>query len=392
MSLKNKKITGLDGGYYAIKGFEFQIDKTLLEVLTTSNDQSVVRLEQIQDIDTDDYVMQVKYKEATKLTPSVLRKPIIQLIEEYRSHPNKDYILYCYFFDNNGHTENVDSELLDRILGVEKDNFSDTLRNNFLARFKLRFSPKFQQQYESVLHNLQNLSFCSSVDESQYYYSILVDFLRKKVINNSPDNISSRQITKEELLSHLNNGRRIVFMPAYKEFIGQLAYLKLLKSRFLKPRKNQNTILKFGDVEVEDSYTLGALTYEIVENHYYKATHDVKPLTFIIPDDKIREVKKYFISQDCPFNDGYESIQFNQKLFESSVIINKKSSGRKTTNSLSKTSFKARIVSESTFDKLSEFGMQGSWILINASRHPLIGDSGFQVINQLNTQQILKLF
>ena len=92
----------MDGGYYAIKGFEYQIDKTLLEVLSSSDADAVLCLEQIQDINNGDFVMQVKYKESAKLTPSVIRKPIIQLINEYNSVPTKKYILYCYFGDTNG--------------------------------------------------------------------------------------------------------------------------------------------------------------------------------------------------------------------------------------------------------------------------------------------------
>ena len=87
----------MDGGYYAIKGFEYQIDKTLIEVLTARDHESVICLEQIQDINTDDFVMQVKYKESAKLIPSVIRNPIVQLISEYNSVPTKNYILYCYF-------------------------------------------------------------------------------------------------------------------------------------------------------------------------------------------------------------------------------------------------------------------------------------------------------
>ena len=172
----------MDGGYYAIKGFEFQIDKTLEEVLNASENNLAIRLEQIQDIDSDDFVMQVKYKEATKLNPSVIRQPIIQLIKEYRSEPDKDYILYCYFANNNGYTEDVDSELLDKILGIKKDDFTDELKKGFLNKFQLRFSPEFQEQYESVLKLLQNFSFCNSLEEAQYYYSILVDYLRKKAM------------------------------------------------------------------------------------------------------------------------------------------------------------------------------------------------------------------
>jgi len=195
----------MDGGYYAIKGFEYQIDKTLYEVLTINNDEAIIRLEQIQDINTDDFVMQVKYKEASKFTPSIIREPIVQLIEEYISNSNLNYILYCYFFDENGYDENVDLTFLNKILGREKDKFSDNIKTNFLTKFKLKFSEEFHNQYLSVLQKLNELSFCNTIDEAQYYYSILVDYLRKKVVNNSPTQLNARQVNKKEILLHLNN-------------------------------------------------------------------------------------------------------------------------------------------------------------------------------------------
>jgi len=175
-------------------------------------------------------------------------------------------------------------------------------------------------------------------------------------------------------------------MPAYRDFIGQQAYLKLLKTRFLKPRKNQNTIFLFGKVEVEDSLTLENLLFIITEKHYYKPTYDVKPLTFIIPDENLYTVKSYFIDNDCLINDGYESISFNQKAFEAPAIINKKN------NNLTNTSFKVRILSQTTFENLLEFNINGFWVLINTSNHKLINESSYQVLNNLNTKQILNLF
>ena len=55
-----------DGGYYAIKGFDYQIDKTILEVLKQPNGDEEVAIEQIQDINTNSYVIQDKYKETKK--------------------------------------------------------------------------------------------------------------------------------------------------------------------------------------------------------------------------------------------------------------------------------------------------------------------------------------
>ena len=71
----------MDGGYYAIKGFEFQIDKTILEILGTDKD---VSLENIQDVNTDSVVIQVKYKETQEYSDNKIREPVLQLIEEFK--------------------------------------------------------------------------------------------------------------------------------------------------------------------------------------------------------------------------------------------------------------------------------------------------------------------
>ena len=55
-SAENKHKTRIDeGGYYAIKGFLYQFDKTLIEVIT--NPQTSVAFENRQDIDYEDYVL-----------------------------------------------------------------------------------------------------------------------------------------------------------------------------------------------------------------------------------------------------------------------------------------------------------------------------------------------
>lgn len=181
-------------------------------------------------------------------------------------------------------------------------------------------------------------------------------------------------------------------MSAYKEYRGGQEYFKLLKARFKKPIKNQETIIITGKVIESDSCPFSSLIYQIIEKHYYKATHDIKPLTIIIPDEKVLEVKKYLIENNCPFNDGYETIHFSRKYFITAAIINKKTVGKKTSSSLSKTSFKARIISFSTFNSISELGLNGSWILIDSEKHELLGESPYQIINNLETEQLLKLF
>lgn len=381
----------MDGGYYAIKGFEYQIDKTLLEVLSSANADEEVFLEQIQDINNGDFVMQVKYKETAKLTPSVIRKPIIQLINEYNSDPSKTYILYCFFGDTNGHSETVDVNFLNEILGVESANFSSSIKNQFLTKFKLCFSEDFQTQFLSVLTKLQVLNYCNSREEAIYYYSIMEDYLRKKVVNHPPSDMSNRKVTKNEILEYLGNGRRIIFTSAFKEFKGEQAYFRLVKSKFKKPIKNQHTIIVLGSIK-EETVDFGNLIHQIIKKHYNKATYDVKPLLFVIPNDKVEHVKIILIQEESVFNDGFESIKFNESLLFSKPIINRKTSAGRATSSLSKSSFYSRVISKSTFETITEFDFNPSWIFIATDKNPRLDSINYQIINDLNTDQLLKLF
>lgn len=381
----------MDGGYYAIKGFEYQIDKTLIEVLTARDHESVICLEQIQDINTDDFVMQVKYKESAKLIPSVIRNPIVQLISEYNSVPTKNYILYCYFGDTNGYSETVDIDFLNEILGSESKKFDTPTKEQFLTKFKLCFSEDFQTQFLDVLSKLQGLGYCNTKEEAIYYYSILEDYLRKKVVNHPPADMANRKVTKNEILEYLESGRKIIFTSAFKEYKGEQAYLRLVKSKFKKPVKNQNTIIVLGSVK-EDTVDLGNLIHQIIKKHYSRATYDVKPIMFVISDDKVQHVKRILIKEKSFFNDGYESISFSQDLFFSGPIINRKKSGTRVNDSLSRSSFYSRVISKSSFDTITDFDFNTSWLLIETNQLPRIDTVNYQIINDLNTNQLIKLF
>jgi len=382
----------MDGGYYAIKGFEYQIDKSILEVLSTDDLNQNVCIEQIQDINTESFVMQIKYKEAAKLTPSSIKKPIIQLIEEFKNNQNKEYILYAYFSDTNGYSENVDIDFLNNILGKGISNYTEQIKSQFLLKFKLIFSETFHDQFQSTLAKFQDFDFCNSKDEALYYYSIVTDYLRKKIANNPPNQIQERKISKKEISDYLANGRKIVFTSAFKEYLGEQAYIKLLKKQFTKPFKNQQTFIMFGDISDTASMSLSSMVYQIITKYYHKATHDIKPLTFIIPDNKVNEVKKHLISEGSLFNDGFETIDFSENLFFSPPIINRKNSGKKPSSSLSKSSFYSRILSISTLDKLTKIEGNPMWILIESETHNLVIGSNFQTISGLNTDQTLNLF
>ena len=63
-----------DGAYYAIKGFIYQFDKTILEILNQNDENKFVKIEQEQDLEYENYVVQVKYYETVYTKPQQKQK------------------------------------------------------------------------------------------------------------------------------------------------------------------------------------------------------------------------------------------------------------------------------------------------------------------------------
>lgn len=61
-----------DGGYYAVKGFLYQYDKTIFEIL--KNPETEIKFELVQDINYEDYVIQIKHKETQDFYNSKISK------------------------------------------------------------------------------------------------------------------------------------------------------------------------------------------------------------------------------------------------------------------------------------------------------------------------------
>ena len=381
----------MDGGYYAIKGFEYQIDKTLLNVLESSDPKELVSIEHIQDIDNSSYVTQVKYKETAKFIPSAIKNPVKQLFEEFRKNPNKEYILYCYFDDLNGYDEKIK---IDLILGNDKNKYSAAEKKAFAQKFKIVFSENFQTQFQNVLQKLVDLEFVTDKEEAIICYTNLVDFIRKIIVLNPPGQERNRNCNLEQLKELVVNNKKTIFNASLLEYYGRRKYYKYVKSQFIKPSKKRPNTLIFGAIQESSQLALKVLIEQIVTTHYYRSTHDIKPLTFVVNQPCINDIKTYLISQEILFNDGYESIEFNENIFFSKPIINKKISlSGKATQSLSKTSFKLRLISRSTFEKISTHSIiPERCYLFDAKEIKLYETIPTIKIEKLDTSEILKLF
>lgn len=397
-SMTTRTIT--DGGYYAIKGFAYQIDKTILELLNTTNENEKIYIEQIQDISLNDYVIQVKYKETAKLVSSQINKPISQLIEEYKKNNQRKYILFVYFADLNGYDNKVDQnkkiikETLDELLGNKKNDFTEQEKINFVNNFYLNFAPEFQTQFNNILIGLKEKGFGNTDDEAVFYYANISDYIYKKVCNNPTADIQNRTCTQKEIFDYLKNGKKLIFNSAFKEYKGEEQYLKFVKAKFVKAKKNQENFIYIGNINTDSSVTRGKLVVDIIDKYYRGATYDIKPLTFIISDSFVEDIKKELIAEDIIFNDGYEHIQFKENAFFMKPIINRKTARNGSAlDTLAKISFKLRILSSSKFKEIADCIIQPKIIYyFDSNILDNFESSSFLKIDNLNTKQINDIF
>jgi hypothetical protein len=346
----------IDGGYYAIKGFDYQIDKTILEIVSCNDENRPIFIEQIQDINAANFVMQVKYRETQSFLPSKIKAPIIQLLDEFiRSAASEDriYYLYCYFLDRDEGDHILTLDYLNQILGNKSGQFSEAVKKQFVANFVLIFSPDFQAQFNKVIEQVKNVFGCATHEEAVIHYATIVRELRAVVVANTDP--KKRVFTRRELTTLIANNKKIVFDSELTQLMDETKRFKLVQSNFVRLRKNHINYIFIGDIEPDASMSLKKLVIDFITDYYDNATRDIIPPTLIISDAHTNDLKKELIKKEIIFNDGYETIQFNYKVFTIPPILNPKvtSGGKKATDSLGAISFKVRLISLSTYEAIA---------------------------------------
>ena len=298
----------VDGGYYAIKGFDFQIDKTILEILI-SNNNTPISFEQIQDISTDSFVMQIKYKETQNYTLTKIKDPIIQLINEYKKEPQKNYYLYCYFKDIKEKNKKFIYDELKQIL--KKTGFDRTTIQDFCSKFELRFSKKFNEQFKEVVSKIQEIGNCDSFDEALVFYGNITNHLRKSITDNQSNN--KRFCDSATLTKIIGDNRKIVFDSAYRDYKGKEKYFTHIKKKHFT-NLNIDNWERFIIIELygnESISNIKAMLLTIKKKFYKTSNNKIKsgaPYIYLynISSINLAKIKKKLITDNVLIRDGHD--------------------------------------------------------------------------------------
>jgi hypothetical protein len=307
-----------DGGYFAIKGFLYQFDKSLLEVI--QNQEKQVEIETIQDISFDVYVLQVKLKEAKDYFDSSVRKPIKQLIEIFIKEPNRKLILYCHFRNRSPEKKQLNEAELNSILGKDENLYASDTKQKFVQNFILQFSENYIQQFETVIDNISTNFGCADKDLAIIYHSILHSKLMQLAVLPSKND---RQVCYRDLKRYLADVDKKIFFKAYEIHLSRDKYNTLIKKQYFTfPGINIDNFERLFIVgtSVGDTQTdLMQIINRIVQR-YYKLSKSPAPYILFenLHDSQLISLKQSLVDKGVPFSDG---TTFNGDKFRLNVLL-----------------------------------------------------------------------
>lgn len=266
---KNSKLAPtLDGGYYAIKGFAYQFDKSLIEALDNPNHD--VEIEQIQDIVVSSYYIQVKHKESQTFTQAKIRKPVTQLLKDFLKNKNSSYILYCHFKDQKPDKKSLTMVELDEILSTEKDKVKVRDKKEFLKKFTLQFSTDFASQFKELVKKVKEKFELRTDEESILYLAIFRAQILEKAIKKEP---KQRKICFDKLKEMKDHSENLIFELAHCNYLGKKKYLTYLKKEYFTLKKvNLSSKERLFVIEIDDQSKDSDILQVItnIKNKYFK--------------------------------------------------------------------------------------------------------------------------
>jgi hypothetical protein len=237
-----------------IKGYFYQFDHTILQILQASSSNSRVVIEGIEDVDIEDgnhaTLVQCKYYEGTEYNHSVVKDAVIQMLRHYHKAGClvKQQLRYCLFghyqagqdklkqpFDLDflkkhflSYTDKGKTKQLEHVrLGI-----TDAQLAHFQTLLEININaPSYETQQSQVMALLKKqIPSCQDEDAQAFYYPNAINVIQRLAVMKD---ISDRKITKAKFLATVNS-KEIVFSRWLHEKFGDEHYAKSIKRRHFK--------------------------------------------------------------------------------------------------------------------------------------------------------------
>ncbi|MEC1719043.1 DUF4297 family anti-phage-associated protein [Schinkia azotoformans] len=229
-----------------IKGYFYQFDYSILQLLEVIDRGDSITVEGIEDVDIktadEDIAVQCKYYAGTEYNHSIIAKPIRLMLNHYKDvrvglQPSVKYYLYGYY------TKGQDKLVLPITAEFLKKNFltytkekikhfhhkelglNDGDLNDFIQKLTININAvSYNDQFEHIVTLLESEFKCSRFQAEHYYYNNALKLIKELAIKKD---ISERKIFKKDFLKRIDN-RQLLFnewfiaLKGRKQFLGNL--------------------------------------------------------------------------------------------------------------------------------------------------------------------------
>lgn len=313
-----------------IKGYYYQFDYFVLQLLNLQNNTDTVRIEGIEDVDVLTFgevkAIQCKYYEGTICTPSLIGgavRPMLMHFAEHKDDPVKyTYRLFGHFKEGQESipdTITVDY-LKNRLLTYTKDKLkhethvelglTDKDLAVFIKRMEFVLNAKvYEDQVEEIITKLQTVLHCTDFESRYFYYNNSVSFVKEIAVKRS---ISARTVTKESFLKTIGT-KKALFDQWYIEYVGFEKYYKAARKEYFTHTnisfKNRFFLIECN--EVISNTDLAATIMQISDKWSKLSKREQNPFCpFIylhgLTAQRLAEVKHLLLDNDFHIWDGYE--------------------------------------------------------------------------------------
>ena len=342
----------------AIKGYEYQFDRTILEILA-ADENVTVHIEGIEDVDlvgaNESQAIQVKYYEAQRYaSPKSLRDPIKLMLDHFKTGARWSYVLHVHFGRTGDLPTHFSLEQLKNCLTkhdqkTDEDieyftGLEDPALQDFCDRVSIRSGVTFDDQQSSLTSELAGSLKCDKDEVQAIYLAKARDFIRERA--RSAD-AAVRTVSREQLLASLNV-RELLFSRWQLVELGEEKYLRLQvahlkKNGFMDTRRVRAMSV---DLSEENFQTVVAIAIDTANTHLGRLKN-AKPWVLILKASPrlLRAFKIELIRNAVDFNDGYESLEFSAATFVRPPVINLMG----TTDKLKNSSYVLRVISDTNF-------------------------------------------
>lgn len=318
-----------------IKGFLYQFQKTIKEILQADYDSEITVEGIVEDVDVNHMngsstAIQCKYHESVEtFTTSLIYKPILQMAEHFANNPTADieYRLYVHVPSQPNSVRNItDTELSEALASTNRTLQSIISRiptfthQDFLAKLTLEFAPSIDDLAEEIKEILGEISIPNS-DVESILYPNSINHIARLSCNDSAQERTIDRLAFENLLASSNStaiSRWTLALKTKKQLLSSKKK-QLIQSLSINTRERCVYISKEQLLDFDDKIVV--FINNFVSKYHSKATHTKTPIfAFDCNRDELDTITYRLYKKNITANTGYIGNNFDlDSLFRSPI-------------------------------------------------------------------------